>query len=141
MKELLKSLAAFQQEVKPIIKNTEGYGYRYADLTVILETINPLMAKHGLGFTQQMNVVDGRNQLDTVIFHIESGDTLTSSCLIPEGVQLKGMNDFQVLGSAITYLRRYGLSSALGLVTDVDNDAAGEQTSKPQRKKSANIDF
>jgi hypothetical protein len=37
------------------------------------------------------------------------------------------MNDFQVLGSAITYLRRYALSSALGLVTDKDTDAGGEQ--------------
>jgi ERF superfamily. len=43
------------------------------------------------------------------------------------------MNDFQVLGSAITYLRRYALSSALGLVTDKDTDAGGEQvkTEKP----------
>jgi hypothetical protein len=52
---------------------------------------------------------------------------------IPQGVQLKGMNDFQVLGSAITYLRRYSLSAALGLITDVDTDASGEQE-KPQSK-------
>ncbi len=37
------------------------------------------------------------------------------------------MNEFQVLGSAITYVRRYALSSALGLITDKDTDAAGEQ--------------
>ena len=44
------------------------------------------------------------------------------------------MNDFQVLGSAITYIRRYALSSILGLVTDKDTYAAGEQTksNKPQ---------
>ena len=41
------------------------------------------------------------------------------------------MNDFQVLGSQITYLRRYALSSILGLVTDEDNDAHGEQV-KPK---------
>jgi hypothetical protein len=43
------------------------------------------------------------------------------------------MNDFQVLGSAITYIRRYALSSALGLVTDKDTDASGEQTSTPRQ--------
>jgi len=37
------------------------------------------------------------------------------------------MNDFQVLGSAITYLRRYSISSLLGIVTDKDTDASGEQ--------------
>ena len=46
---------------------------------------------------------------------------------------LKGQNDFQVLGSAITYLRRYSLSSILGLVTDEDADAAGEQEALRQR--------
>jgi len=57
-----------------------------------------------------------------------------SKANIPQGVQLKGMNDFQVLGSAITYIRRYALSSALGLVTDKDIDAAGEQIPQPKVK-------
>ena len=51
-------------------------------------------------------------------------------------VQLKGMNDFQSFGSGVTYFRRYALSSALGLVTDVDNDAAGEQEKKVVKKAS-----
>jgi len=124
MKSLYKSIAAFQQEVPVIHKGTQGYSYSYADLPAIFEKINPLLAKHGLGFTQLLN----GTSLDTIVFHIESGESITSSSSIPQGVQLKGMNDFQVLGSAITYLRRYSLSAALGLITDVDNDAAGEQT-------------
>ena len=128
MKNLFKSLAAFQQEVPVIHKGTKGYGYSYADLPTIFEAINPLLKKHGLGFIQQL---DGTS-LVTTIFHVESGETITGSVDIPQGVQLKGMNDFQVLGSAITYMRRYALSSALGLVTDVDNDAHGEQTKKPE---------
>lgn len=129
MKSLYKSIAEFQQEVPVIHKGSQGYSYSYADLPTIFEKINPLLKKHGLGFTQLLN---GTN-LDTVIFHAESGESITSSVGIPQGVQLKGMNDFQVLGSAITYLRRYALSAALGLITDVDNDAAGEQ-SKPVEK-------
>jgi hypothetical protein len=42
------------------------------------------------------------------------------------------MNDFQVLGSQISYLRRYALVSALGLVSDSDTDASGEQIKKKQ---------
>ena len=45
------------------------------------------------------------------------------------------MNDFQVLGSAITYIRRYALSSALGLITDKDLDACGEQSKQESDKE------
>ena len=129
MRNLFKALANFQQEVPVIHKGTTGYGYSYADLPAIFEVINPLLKKHGLGFAQMVNGVSVR----TVIFHIESGEQIESVTDIPQGVQLKGMNDFQVLGSAITYIRRYSLSSILGLVTDKDTDAAGEQEKKPEK--------
>jgi ERF superfamily len=127
MTNLCKALAAFQQEVPIIHKDTQGYGYTYADLPAILKEINPLMAKHGLGFTQTFDSLQGSASLVTTLFHSESGESIRSELVIPQNVQLKGMNDFQVLGSAITYLRRYALSAILGLVTDKDNDAAGEQ--------------
>jgi hypothetical protein len=135
MKNLFKSMAAFQQECPTIHKGTQGYGYSYADLPSIFKIINPLMKKHGLGFTQEL---DG-DALVTTIFHIESGEFRASRSNIPQGVQLKGMNEFQVLGSAITYIRRYALSSALGIVTDKDTDAGGQQvkaSSKPQLKQN-----
>ena len=139
MKDLFKSLASFQQEVPVIHKGTQGYGYSYADLTAIFSTINPLLKKHGLGFTQLV----GDNNIKTIIFHIESGQQLETTTTIPSGVSLKGMNDFQVLGSAITYIRRYALSSALGLITDKDLDACGEQEKKqpiPTENPKSNID-
>jgi hypothetical protein len=129
MKNLYKSLAAFQQEVPIIHKGTQGYGYSYADLVAIFPIINPLLSKHGLGFTQ----IGQGTALKTIVFHVESGESLESVFEIPQGVQLSKMNDFQVLGSAITYIRRYALSSALGLVTDKDTDASGEQTSTPRQ--------
>lgn len=128
MKNLFKALADFQQEVPVILKDTQAYGYKYADLPEILKIINPLLKKHGLGFTQLINGIS----IKTILFHVESGEVLESNTDIPQGVQLKGMNDFQVLGSAITYIRRYALSSMLGLVTDKDTDASGEQITQPQ---------
>jgi hypothetical protein len=132
MTNLFKSLAAFQQEVPVIHKATQGYGYSYADLPKIFEVINPILKKHGLGFTQLIN---GTN-VKTILFHIESGENIFSETEIPQNVQLKGMNDFQVLGSAITYLRRYALSAILGIVTDKDTDASGEQV-KTEKKLPA----
>jgi hypothetical protein len=131
MKHLFKSLSEFQQEVPVIHKGTQGYGYSYADLPAIFEVINPLLKKNGLGFSQPIM----GDTIKTIIFHIESGESIESLTEIPKNVALKGMNDFQVLGSAITYLRRYALSSILGLVTDKDTDAGGQQQPKPTLTK------
>ncbi len=133
MKNLFKALAAFQQECPTIHKATTGYGYTYADLPAILEVVNPLLKKHGLGFTQPITDCG----VHTTLFHIESGETIESCTPIPKGVELKGQNQFQVLGSAITYIRRYALSSILGIVTDKDTDASGEQEKKPKQPESA----
>ena len=123
---LWTALAGFQQEVPVIHKATQGYGYTYADLTKIIQVINPILAKNGLGYTQPLM----GTSIKTIVFHIETGQTLESVIEIPQGVSLKGMNDFQVLGSAISYLRRYSLASILTLITDADLDASGEQTKK-----------
>ena len=135
MKNLFKSLAEFQQEVKVIHKATQGYGYSYTDLPKIFSEINPLMKKHGLGFTQLINSHEGQNYLVTMLFHVESGESIESTALIPY-VQLKGMNDYQSFGSGCTYYRRYAISSMLCLVTEKDLDASGEQE-KHEPKKPA----
>lgn len=128
MKDLFKALADFQQEVPAIHKGTKGYGYSYADLSTIFETINPILKKHNLGFTQ---LIQG-DYINTKVFHTKTGEYIESNVDIPQNVVLKGQNEFQVLGSAITYLRRYALSSALGLVTDIDADGNSPQ-GKPQQ--------
>ncbi len=131
MKNLFKALADFQQEVPIIIKNSQGYGYQFADLPDTIEIINPYLAKNKLGFTQLV----GSANVKTIIFHWESGESIETITDIPQGVTLKGMNDFQVLGSAITYIRRYALSSALGLVTDSDPDANGVKEKPTQQSQ------
>jgi hypothetical protein len=134
MKHLFKALAAFQQEVPVIHKGTQGFGYSYSDLPAIFKTINPLLAKHGLGFTQNLHTKEGENYICTIIFHVETGENMESSVAIPS-VSLKGMNDYQSFGSGVTYFRRYALASSLGLVTDKDTDASGEQVKDEPKKK------
>jgi len=131
-----KALAGFSQEVPSIHKNTKGYGYSYSNLSEIFSVINPLLKKHGLGFTQ---IVNGTS-LTTIVFHVESGETIEGTMDIPQGVQLKGMNEFQVYGSAISYLKRYHISGMLCLVTDSDIDASGVQT-KPSKATLSDVRF
>lgn len=134
MKNLFKSLAEFQQEVPVIFKGTTAgagnFAYQYADLPAIFNVINPLLKKHGLGFTQITEYKDGHDYLVTVLFHVESGETMETRLRLMADVELKGQNIFQSYGSQLTYFRRYGISQILGLVTDKDTDAQGEQVKK-----------
>jgi hypothetical protein len=122
---IYKALAGFQQECPTIHKATKAHQYSYADLPTILEVINPLLAKHGLGFTQllQGNSINHSSTLQTVLFHVETGETIESITEIPTD-EASRMNIFQSAGSGISYFRRYAISSMLGIVTDVDTDAA-----------------
>jgi len=144
MKELLKKLAAFQQECPVILKDTAAKNYNYADLPAIFAVINPLLKKHNLMLTQPLEYDQGIRFIRTIVHDMESGETLESRIDIPEvsfgytnkdGEDIKLMNDYQALGSGITYMRRYALSSVLGIVTDKDTDAQGDQR-KVERKSN-----
>lgn len=136
-KKLFSALSQFQKKCPVIHKGTQGYGYSYADLVSIFEVINPILGEFDLGFAQPIC----GSKVKTILFHTETGETLESETDIPQNVQLKGMNDFQVLGSAITYIRRYAISSMLGIITDKDIDGAGEQQKKQPEAVSQALPF
>jgi hypothetical protein len=130
MKNLIKALSDFQNDCPIIHKDTKGHNYTYADLPQIFSVINPLLKKHKLCFTQLLQ----DNGIRTILFHVESGEQLESFTTIPT-VKLGAMNEFQSYGSAVTYYRRYCLSSMLALVTDKDTDAAGSSMPVAQSPK------
>ena len=145
MKNLFKAIAEFQQDCPVILKDTSGYGYKYADLTQIDSVIKPLLAKHGLAYVQPL--ID--DKIKTILFHIDSGEQIESICTIPFDsikyiekngkniiVGFEGMNTAQAFGSLITYFRRYTISSLLGLITDKDTDGTGLQ---PEQKQTAPV--
>jgi hypothetical protein len=134
---VIKALAAFQSECPPFIKNTEGYGYKYSTLPEIWSTITPLLRKQGLMVTQFNNVNDETIGVTTILTHIETGESLTST-FTTTLVELKGMNLYQSAGSAITYARRYDLSTLLGLQSEKDDDGgSGKPTSKVYKKQQS----
>ena len=124
MKELYSALNAFQEKVPAITKDSKAHNYKYADLPSILEVISPLLQEQGLMFTQPLTTVDGIRGIRTILVHVKSGETLEGFVPVSD-VKLSGQNDYQALGSGITYLRRYSLESILGLVTTKDDDAGG----------------
>jgi len=119
MKNLLKAIADFQFECPAIKKekNNDFGKFKYTDLSDVLQVIKPLLQKHGLGF-YQITESDTIDELVTVLFHVESGETLESRLKMDLNVELRGMNKYQVMGSAISYSRKYALTAILGIVSD-----------------------
>ncbi len=67
--------------------------------------------------------------VNTVYMHAESGEWI--SCQIKSPIaESKGMNTYQSVGSAITYFRRYSLSSFVGIASEEDVDASSRKDNK-----------
>ena len=116
-----KSIAAFQSEVPILTQNTKGYNYTYVDLAEIVRVITPLLRKYNLAVIQPL---EGDGYINTIVFHTITGEKLESKVKIPLA-ELDRMNIYQSYGSAISYFRRYSLTSFLGLISEKDTDASG----------------
>ena len=142
IKELLAALADAQAELPTMPKSSQAYGYKYTDLDTIVQTIRPILHKHGLAFTQSVGgideyLVDGEEHfsLTTRLFH-KSGQYIEEAVKIPEITGAKN-NAAQLLGMGITYMRRYALCAMLGITSDEDVDANVPQGNAPKPQGNA----
>jgi ERF superfamily/Exodeoxyribonuclease X-like C-terminal len=130
--ELAKALVAFHKEAPHIAMDSENphFRSRFASLAGIMETVRPVLAKHGLAVVQEPCALEsGMPALRTTLMHI-SGESTSS--VMPLAVEKPGP---QAQGSALTYARRYSLLAVLGLVADPDDDgnaSEGEPSSASQ---------
>ena len=122
MKNIAQAYIKFQAEVKPIGKtttvNTKKFSYNYAQLSDIVEAIQPTLSKHNLAFYQKVETTNEMVSVTTSLIH-ESGETLecgTFSLPITE-------RDPQRMGCLLSYCRRYSLMMIGLTVIDEDNDA------------------
>ena len=126
--EFIKALIKFQDECPVIpLDASVSYGktkFRYATLGQIIKTIRPALSKNGFAFIHCMN----GNEVCCQIVHI-SGESISS------GVGIGQSKDAQELGSWITYLKRYTLTSLLGLVAEDDSDGPQSNGVAPTSKK------
>ena len=133
--ELTGALVKFQGKVNSIAKDSVNpfFKMKYASLTTIWEHIRKPLADAGLSVVQgaEPEMVDGHVVMCTTLFHT-SGQYVT----VYMPVRLV-KDDPQGLGSAITYTRRYLLSSVLGLVADEDDDGESTKAEKAGEKEKA----
>lgn len=95
--------------------------YKYLNLATLLKNIKPIFEKHGIAFSQKVtfaNTGDGRQTLGTVETIIFDENEQQTVCEYPFFVT----GDPQQVGSAITYARRYSLTTVLGIFPDKDDD-------------------
>ena len=100
------------KEVKVKTRTGGEYKFKYADLSTCVKAAAPSLKEHGLAVTQL--ILNGT--LVTLLTH-KSGQWFRSEVAIGNAA------DYQSLGSAITYLKRYSFCAILGIVADTDDDA------------------
>lgn len=95
---------------------------KFVSLETLWDKVKPLLKKNGLVVIQvPKSIVSGTLIVDTIIRHVESGETV----IFPGAMPIGQGNGPQAVGSAITYARRYLLAPILGVVTG-DEDDDGE---------------
>lgn len=101
--------------------NAGSRTYKYLNLATLLKNIKPIFEKHGIAFSQKVTfdgTGDGRQTLGTVETVIFDENEQQTVCEYPFFVT----GDPQQVGSAITYARRYSLTTVLGIFPDKDDD-------------------
>lgn len=123
------ALRRFQKLCPPILKDSEanfgsgGAAYRYASLACIRNTIQDALDQCGLSFRWEQDDTAEGITVRCIVTHV-GGHSETTPMFAPADSSGK-KNPIQARASTVTYLRRYTLSGALGLVIEDDDDAHG----------------
>ena len=119
---IAKALSSVQGEIKGALKDSDNpfFKSRYADLASVWDACREPLHKHGLAVFQTISGDTTGVIVTTMLAHI-SGEWVRDACR----TEPKDMSP-QSVGSATTYLRRYGLAAIVGVV-QVDDDAESSQ--------------
>ena len=129
---LAKALAAMTSPKAN--KVNSHFKSKYASLDAILDHVRPILAKYDLAIYQSLSSSDGRVGVTTYIVG-EAGEHIVSSI----GISLKPESNPQVVGSAITYLRRQSIQAGLGISTDADDDGAVASENETKKWTPRNV--
>lgn len=114
-----KALSSFQKEVKQPVKDGTNPHFRskYITLDGTVKAIHDCAPNHGLSYTQMPITTETGVGVVTLIMH-ESGEFIQFE---PFTLPME-KKTAQGAGSGITYAKRYALSAAFGIVSDLDDD-------------------
>ena len=99
---------------------------RYLTLQTLIEGVRPILAKHNLALLQPVTADGASVTVTTLLLHTSGAEFSSALTLTATGAPTP-----QALGSLISYGRRYGAGSLLGIVSDPDADDDGNAASAP----------
>ncbi|OZA87256.1 MAG: hypothetical protein B7X65_13825 [Polaromonas sp. 39-63-25] len=110
-------------------KNNPAFRSKYADLGACIDAVEDALLANGIAFIQETFEDASGVTVETVFLH-ESGETIRCGKLhVPASKQ-----DPQGYGSALTYARRYSLTTACGIAPEDDDGNAA--SNKPAAAKT-----
>lgn len=132
--ELAKAMVKVQRALNPACKDAENsfVKNRYASLNSVIEACREALTAQSIWVAQYPVAAEtGHLGLVTKLVHGDSGQWQSSLMVMP-----LPKSDPQGYGSALTYARRYGLSTLVGMVSEADDDAeaATPRQAKPNRR-------
>ena len=126
--EISSALAKAQGQIENAIKDSSNpfFKSRYADLTSVWAACRRQLSENGLSVIQSPEESSHGISVVTMLCH-SSGQWIRSKYSMPcDSSKLTP----QVIGSAITYARRYALSAMVGIAPH-DDDDGNEASNKP----------
>lgn len=135
---LAEALSKAQAEIKGASKDSDNpfFKSKYADLASVWEACRTALTNHGIAVIQGPAVEGNLLSVTTLMLHA-SGQWARSAL----STTLKDQSP-QVVGSATTYLRRYGLAAMAGVAPEDDDDGNAAQggTDKGPQGRAARRD-
>lgn len=134
--------------INNMTKSKEGYGYKYVELTPLLEEVLPKIHENNFILLQTVKQGTGEYQrkseseketidiktpafiLHSELVHISNQKIECDMPLYVDDI------DPQALGSAETYMRRYSIYALLHIKTEDDDGAAGSAKAKKKQPKT-----
>jgi len=107
-------------EVTVRMKNGGQYSFKYADLAAIWNVVRKPLSENGLAVIQPLVQRGDGVFVRTILAH-EAGEVIRQELFAGNVNQ-----DIKDLGGKITYVRRYCLSSMLGIASEDDVDSNGQ---------------
>jgi|GEM_PF-3287454 len=136
--EIAAALSKAQGQIKNAIMDSQNphLKNKYANLASVTEAIKEALAKNDIAYVQNplIDKPDGLVGCNVVLFH-KSGQWIEFDPLWCKPARGLGPQD---VGASMTYLRRYTLSSAVGVTQGAEADDDGETASgRPPKQRQA----
>ena len=134
--KVMKKIFDIKKEVSNIVRNADGYKFKYPTLTIIKNEIDPLLDKHNLVIVPEIIEIEGNNYTFRVhITDVESSETLDLSLVVKGDSQQQ--NGVQSSGATMSYMQRY-IPKFLFDLDFVDDDPDHRKNSSPKSKSTTN---